>query len=139
MDLIVKYGPEVGLVCLVAIFLVGCIKVLFKKQFDKVEKGSRKTVYETLSIVLAFGLTALWMFLKGKYWGGDAFNWQVFGAQGGVTYSAVKVGYSLYENFKLRDLFQVIGRACVSIFAKKDTKKTDTKEAEDNEKHVNVI
>lgn len=136
-QLIVKYGPEVGLTCLVAIFLVGCIKVLFKNQFSKIEKASRKTVYETMSIIIAFGLTALWIFLKGKYWGGSAFTWEVFASQGAVTYSAVKVGYSLYENFKLRDLVQVVGRAFVSVFSKKQPKEVE--HTEEETKKVNVI
>lgn len=137
-ELVVKYGPEVCAICVAAIFLVGCMKLIFKKGFDKVEKTARKTVYESLSIVMAFGLTALWLFIKSKYFGGEQLTWALFGAQGGVVYVAVKATYALYENFKLRDLLQVMGKGVLSIFTKKK-KKEEVKSDEEPENKVNVI
>lgn len=132
-ELIIRYGLEVALISVSAIFVVGCFKLIFKKQFAKIEKGSCKTVYETLSIVVAFGLTALWLAVGKK-----CFDWAMFGKEGALVYSATKVAYSLYENFKLRDLFQVIGKTVAGIFIKKGTS-SKPEEGKDNTKTINVI
>nr|DAH56662.1 MAG TPA: hypothetical protein [Caudoviricetes sp.] len=142
-ELIIRYGAEVSLIAVSAIFLVGCFKLIFKKQFENVEKSSRKTVYETLSIIIAFGLTALWLVIEAKYLGGAGFTWPMFGKVGASAYGATKVAYSLYENFKLRDLLHVIGKSVVSIFTTKKkltTSSGSTQEVTDDTKNkVNVI
>ena len=138
-ELVAQYGLEVSLTCLVSIFLVGCFKLIFKKQLEKVEQTSRKTIYEVASIVMSFGLTALWLFLKGKFFGGPGFEWEMLGKEGALIYSCTKVTYALYENFKLRDLFQIIGKSVVGLFTKKKEKVEQKKEDEDSTNKVNVI
>lgn len=125
-ELVVIYGAQVSLIGIVAIFLVGCIKIALKKRFEQLDRNACKTIYETLSIVMSFGLTALWMATRGPVFGLDsvAMTWEAFAKEGALSFAAVKVMYPLYENYRLRDLFKIIGQAVVGIF-KKDKSGSD--------------
>lgn len=102
--LVLEFGLEVVLIALITIVLVGLGKVAFKKQLDKVEKTNRKVIYEAASIVIVVLLTVAWVLIMG----GGAF--EVYVAKVVASYGGMKVMYPLYENFKLRDLLQLIGR-----------------------------
>ncbi len=105
--LVLAYGFEVVLVALLAIFMVGVIKVVFRKHLDKVEKAYRKTIYEITSMVLVVGFSALATLILG---GGDI---NVYLTKGLATYGAMKVMYPIYENFHLRDIVQLIGKLII--------------------------
>ena len=132
MNFVVKYGAEVALIAFASIFFVGLFKVLLNKPLSKIEKSNRKPLYETLSIVFAYGFTALWIWAKVALFNmpGDPFTWALLAEKGSLSYIAVKVMYPLYENYKLRDLVQLIGKGIVSIFKKK---KEEPKEVEASE------
>ena len=132
-----SYGLWIVLIALVSIFLVGCIKVLFAKGFAKL--GSRaKPIYETLSITISLGLAALWIFVKGAWFGlpADPFTVELFIKEATLVYAAVKIIYPLYENYKLRDLVRLIGRLIKAMFVKK---KKDAEKPEEETKETIVI
>lgn len=124
LDFILKYGAEVALIAFASIFLVGVIKVAFKKPLEKIEKANRKPIYEALSIVFAYALTTAWLAVRVAWFHMpvDPFSWELVAEKGSIVYIAVKVMYPLYENFKLRDFFQLIGRWVLTWFKKKDKK-----------------
>lgn len=123
-DFMMKYGAEVALIAFASIFLVGVIKLVFKKPFEKIEKANRKPIYEALSIVFAYALTTAWLATRVAWFHMpvDPFSWALVAEKGSIVYIAVKVMYPLYENFKLRDFFQLIGRWVLTWFKKKDKK-----------------
>lgn len=102
--LVLEFGLEVVLIALITIVLVGLGKVAFKKQLDKVEKTNRKVIYEVASIIIVVLLTVAWVLITG----GGAF--ELYMTKILASYGGMKVMYPLYENFKLRDLLQLIGR-----------------------------
>lgn len=102
--LVLEYGFEVVLIALVSILLVGSGKIAFKKPLEKIEKGNRKIVYEIASIIIVAVLSVLWVLLNG----GGAFP--VYATKILAAYGGMKVIYPLYENFKIRDLVQLIGK-----------------------------
>lgn len=124
LDFILKYGAEVALIAFASIFLVGVIKLVFKKPLEKIEKANRKPIYEALSIVFAYALTTAWLAVRVAWFHMpvDPFSWALVAEKGSIVYIAVKVMYPLYENFKLRDFFQLIGRWVLTWFKKKDKK-----------------
>lgn len=139
-ELFTKYGIETSIIALAVILLVGCFKVIFKKQIAKLDKSSCKTVYETMSIILSFGLMAAWIFAR-KAWfhiEGEDFSWKLLGIQGSCVWGAVKIVYPIYENYKLRDLVQVIGKAIVGLFVKKE-KKPEAVELPEEKKNTTVV
>ena len=121
LEFINKYGTVPALTGLVVIFLIGCIKLIFKKPLEKIDKANRKPIYEVLSLVFSYGLAALWILVRAKWFGiaGDPFSWNGVVITGSSVYVAVKVMYPLYENLRLRDLVQLIGKAFVNLFKKK--------------------
>lgn len=102
--LVLEFGLEVVLIALITIVLVGLGKIAFKKQLDKVEKTNRKVIYEVASIIIVVLLTVAWVLIMG---GGP---FEVYVTKILASYGGMKVMYPLYENFKLRDLLQLIGR-----------------------------
>ena len=131
LDFILKYGAEVALIAFASIFLVGVVKLIFKKPLEKIEKANRKPIYEALSIVFAYALTSAWLAVRVAWFNMpvDPFSWALVAEKGSVVYVAVKVMYPLYENFKLRDFFHLVGRWVLTWFKKKDkaVKATDDK------------
>lgn len=132
LEFINKYGTVPALTGLVVIFLIGCIKLIFKKPLEKIDKANRKPIYEVLSLVFSYGLAALWILVRTKWFGiaGDPFSWNGVVITGSSVYVAVKVMYPLYENLRLRDLVQLIGKAFVNLFKKK--KKAEVNEDNNN-------
>lgn len=102
--LVLEYGVEVVLISLITILLVGVVKIAFKKQLDKVAKANRKVIYEVASIVIVVLLTVGWVAISG----GGAF--ELYMTKILASYGGMKVMYPLYENFKIRDLVQLIGK-----------------------------
>jgi hypothetical protein len=102
--LVLEYGVEVVLISLITILLVGVVKIAFKKQLDKVAKANRKVIYEVASIVIVVLLTVGWVAISG----GGAF--ELYMTKILASYGGMKVMYPLYENFKIRDLLQLIGK-----------------------------
>ena len=102
--LVLEYGVEVVLISLITIMLVGVVKIAFKKQLDKVAKENRKVIYEIVSIIIVVLLTVGWVVIKG----GGAF--ELYMTKILASYGGMKVMYPLYENFKIRDLVQLIGK-----------------------------
>lgn len=101
--LVLEYGFEVVLVSIIAIALVGAMKVAFKKQLDRIDKSNRKAVYEVASIIAVVLLSSAYLVVTG------AKDMSIYLSKMMASYGAMKVMYPLYENFKLRDLVQLIG------------------------------
>lgn len=102
--LVLEYGIEVVILAVVSILLVGLMKVLFKGQLEKIEKTNRKPLYEVASILIVTLLSVVWILISG----GAGFEMYV--AKILASYGAMKVMYPLYENFKIRDLVQMLGK-----------------------------
>lgn len=136
-----QYGVEVALIAFAAIFLVGVFKIILKRPLEKIEKANRKPIYEALSIVFAFGLTAAWLAVRVAWFHMpvDPFSWKLVGEAGVGVYAAVKVMYPLYENFRLRDLLQIIGRWMLSWFSHKEIEVKQDKEEGNNSNGPTVI
>lgn len=136
-----QYGVEVSLIAFAAIFLVGVFKIILKRPLEKIEKVNRKPIYEALSIVFAFGLTAAWLAVRVAWFHMpvDPFSWKLVGEAGVGVYAAVKVMYPLYENFRLRDLLQIIGRWMLSWFSRKEIEVKQDKEEGNNSNGPTVI
>lgn len=127
------YGLEIVLLAFVTIFLVGVVKVIFKKGFAKMNVNARKAIYETLSLVFAFALTTLWMYAKVAWFGlsSQSFDWMIALKSASVTAIAVKAMYPIYEGYGLRALVRLLGNFIVSWFKK--GKKEEDKSSEDAE------
>jgi hypothetical protein len=136
-----QYGVEVALIAFAAIFLVGVFKIILKRPLEKIEKANRKPIYEALSIVFAFGLTAAWLAVRVAWFHMpvDPFSWKLVGEASVGVYAAVKVMYPLYENFRLRDLLQIIGRWMLSWFSHKKIEVKQNKEEGNNSNGPTVI
>ena len=102
--LVLEYGFEVVLIALLAILIVGVAKIIFKDKLEKISKTNRKAVYEITSMVVVCILTVGWILISG---GAEA---TVYVAKLLASYGAMKVMYPLYENFRIRDLVQLIGK-----------------------------
>ena len=120
-EVLMTYGLQSTCVALVVILIIGIIKVIFKKRLDELGSGKTKPIYESLSIILAYGLTASWIALAVYVFHlrDDVYSWDVCIQEGTVAYAVVKVLYPLYENYHVRDFLAMIGKAIVSIFTKK--------------------
>lgn len=131
-DFVAKYGIEVTILAALSIFMVGLLKVTLSKALEKIDKPNRKPLYELLSIVFAFGLTALWLVVKAPVFGMEAvpFTFEAVATLGSSVYVVVKVMYPLYENLRLRDLLQLIGNGILDAMKKKSQAKQVTKESE---------
>lgn len=113
-NVVLKYGIEVAVMALVTILLVGIVKVIFKNQFAKLAKGNAKPIYEVLVMFFVDVVVAIWTVIKVYALKWSEFNYEEALVNLSLTYAAVKVLYPLYENFKIRDLLQLIGRAILS-------------------------
>ena len=102
--LVLEYGFEVVLIALLSILLVGVMKVAFKSKLESVDKANRKAIYEIASILAVVLLTVGWILFSG----GAASNEYILKIVS--SYGAMKVMYPLYENFRIRDLVQLIGK-----------------------------
>lgn len=102
--LVLEYGIEIVVIALVAIMIVGLFKSLLHKQLEKIEKTNRKPIYEITSMVVVLLLAVVWILISG---GGTI---ELYIAKILASYGAMKVMYPLYENFKIRDLVQLIGK-----------------------------
>ena len=102
--LVLEYGVEVVLISLITIMLVGVVKIAFKKQLEKIEKANRKPIYEITSMIVVVVLAVVWTLISG----GGAF--ELYMTKILASYGGMKVMYPLYENFKIRDLVQLIGK-----------------------------
>lgn len=122
MSIVIQYGLEIGCVVVTTILLIGCVKVLFRKGLEKISKPNRKPIYETLSIVLSFGLVAAWLAIKPLVGLGEAFDYMAVIKLGGASYAAVKVTYPLYENYRIRDLFKAVGNTIIKLLKRQPTK-----------------
>lgn len=100
--LVLEYGIEIVVLALAAIAVVGALKSLLHKQLEKIEKANRKPIYEITSIVVVVVLTVVWLLING---GGSI---ELYMTKILASYGAMKVIYPLYENFKVRDLVQLI-------------------------------
>lgn len=129
-QLVVDYGPEVAAIATLSIFFVGVVKFAFRKQLDTIGQNKRKAIYEALSSLISFIATAVWLVLEMAFMG-TAFDWAVLVKEGLAAYSATKVGYALYENLGLRELFRLAVKGAVQ-FAQNDKKKEEPKEGNDN-------
>lgn len=114
--LVLEYGFIVVLAAFLTITLVGLIKVAFKKQLERIEKSNRKVVYEVVSMVI---VTVVAVILTSTPLGSEPKDYI---ATIIASYGAMKVMYPLYENFKIRDLVQLLGKLI--------KEKTETKEVE---------
>lgn len=100
--LVLEYGIEIVVLALVSIAVVGALKSLFRKQLEKIEKSNRKPIYEIASMIVVALLTVVWILVSG---GGTV---ELYMSKILASYGAMKVMYPLYENFKIRDLVQLI-------------------------------
>lgn len=100
--LVLEYGIEIVLLALVSIAVVGALKSLLHKQLEKIEKANRKPIYEIASMIVVALLTVVWLLISG---GGSI---ELYMTKILASYGAMKVMYPLYENFKIRDLVQLI-------------------------------
>lgn len=100
--LVLEYGIEIVLLALISIAVVGVLKSLLHKQLEKIEKANRKPIYEITSMIVVALLTVVWILISG---GG---NIELYLSKILASYGAMKVVYPLYENFKVRDLVQLI-------------------------------
>lgn len=100
--LVLEYGIEIVVIALVAIMIVGLLKSLLHKQLEKIEKANRKPIYEITSMIVVAVLAVVWILISG---GGTI---ETYIAKLLASYGAMKVMYPLYENFKIRDLVQLI-------------------------------
>lgn len=116
-----EYGMEVSLLAVASIFMLGVIKVIFKKPFGKMDATGKKAIYETLSMAITYGIVALWIYTRVTWFGLStiAFTWDLSLKTAGAVYLLVKVMYPLYENYGLRTLLRVIGSWVLSWFKKK--------------------
>lgn len=101
--LLIEYGLEAVLISLIAIALVGVVKIVFKSKLEGMNKSNRKIIYEVVSTIAVFGLVAVWMLISKA-------DFKEYTAVAGATYVTMKVMYPLYENYRLRDLVQLIGK-----------------------------
>lgn len=97
-----QYGLAATLLGILSIIMTGAVKLFFDKRFEVMAKEKRKAVYEGLSIFWS-ALLALIYFAVSK---GDGF--ELYCQEALAVYAVAKVLYPLYENFRLRDLFQFI-------------------------------
>jgi len=128
-NIVLTYGLEASCIALVTIILIGIVKLIFKKGLKDAGSAACKSIYESLSIILAYGLSAAWLALAVNVFHIKTIelSWQVFLEQGSIAYVVVKVMYPLYENYHIRDLLKLLGNA---IFKHKTTSKAVSTAAE---------
>ena len=119
-NIVVTYGLEASCIAAVTIMLIGIIKLIFKKRLAELGSAACKSIYESLCIVFAYGLTAAWLALSVYviHLKDMALTWQVCLETGSISYVVVKVMYPLYENYHVRDLLKMIGKAIFQHKAK---------------------
>ncbi len=97
-----QYGLAATLLGILSIIMTGAVKVFFGGRFEVMAKEKRKAVYEGISIAWS-ALLALIYFVVSKSSGFELYCQEAL-----AVYAVAKVLYPLYENFRVRDLFQFI-------------------------------
>ena len=133
-----QYGIEITGLAFTTIFMVGVIKLVFKKPLAKVDKNGRKAIYEVTSMILMYGLTALWIYARVAWFhiSDAAFDMNLVIKTAGTAYVVVKVMYPLYENLGLRQLLRILGNFVLSWSKKKEEKETENKDDNSNSSTV---
>lgn len=123
-----QYGLEIFALAFATIFLVGVVKLIFKKKFEAINAQGKKVLYEILSLTFTLLLTSVWLAIK-IY----VLHWQVAPLTIEATLKvastvgiAVRVMYPVYENFGIRKLLQLIGAAIFKKAAKKVDEANDS-------------
>ena len=131
-NVIETYGAEASVIALVVIMLIGFVKMIFKKRLAELGASVTKPIYESMSIILAYGLTALWLVISAYqlHMRSTNFVWQDFMSAGSMSYVVVKVIYPLYENYHVRDFVIMIGKTLMSIGSKKNSSASNVASAE---------
>lgn len=109
-------GVATTVISLIAIFLVGCIKMI--PAVKNLGTEVRKALYQGLNIVIAAALSVFYMLVivKGG-WNMDMLRFAV------IVVAEVNMLYPLYENLGLRQLVRKIGETLYNLLFKKDAKK----------------
>lgn len=133
-----QYGIEIAGLAFATIFMVGVIKLMFKKPLEKVDKNGRKAMYEVISMILVYGLTALWIYARVAWFhiSDVAFDMDLVIKTAGTAYVVVKVMYPLYENLGLRQLLRILGNFVLSWFKKKEN---EVENKDDNSNSSTVV
>lgn len=97
-----QYGLAATLLGVISIIMTGAVKLVFDKRFEVMTKEKRKAIYEGVSISWS-ALLALIYFVASKGTGFELYCQEAL-----AVYAVAKVLYPLYENFRVRDLFQFI-------------------------------
>ena len=118
LKFILSYGYEIVGIALATIFLIGCVKVFGLKKAKGISSGNKKIIYQLLIAVFSFGLTAAWLALAMPLFKleGYIFTWEGVLNKGTISMAAVQVMYPVYENLRIRDLVQLVGKLIVYIF-----------------------
>lgn len=140
-NFVYQYGLEITMLAFVTIFIVGIVKISFKDYFTKINKNVKKAIYETVSVVLAYGLTIIWMYAKVNWLGinGEEFELITSLKSASATLLAVKVMYPVYENFGIRELFKMFGNFVVSLIKKEKEEKKEEIEVKEEEQQQQKI
>ena len=125
-----QYGLEIFTLAFATIFLVGVVKLIFKKKFETMNPQGKKALYEALSLTFTLLLTSGWLAIKvyALHWQAAPLTLETALKVASTVGIAVRVMYPVYENFGVRKLLQLIGAA---IF-KKAAKKVDDENSSDN-------
>lgn len=123
LQFIGTYGLETTIIAFCVIIIIGMVKLFFRKLLEKVSAENKKVLYEVLSLALSVGITALWIAVRTPWFGieAPAFSGEVLVQQAMLTIAVVHVMYPLYENLRLRDLFQML----LDLIVKKGEKNGD--------------
>lgn len=103
-QLILHYGIEVMFIAIIAIILIGVVKILFKRKLENTAKQKKKVLYQMLGIVFTVLLVSLFNTIPIAW--GIAFDFKIYTAKLITSYAAMKVIYPIYENYGLRELFK---------------------------------
>lgn len=128
MELVEIFGLDVILVGMVAIALVGFIRIILKPLFNRLGRKTSKTVYEALSVAFAFMLTAIWLVVTKQVVVPFEDNvMDIYLSRTALVYASIKVMYPLYENLHFREIVRGLGKVILKIF-KRDKKLSKTTE-----------
>ena len=109
-SLVGKFGLPVFIISIITIFIIGALK--YFGVFNKIEnKDIKKTIYYGLSILLSFGITALYYAIFGLQFT----NYIAFCLKASPCTTLI---YAMYEHFHIRDFVKFIGTFIVSKVAK---------------------
>lgn len=109
-------GVATTVISLIAIFLVGCIKLI--PAVKNLGEQVRKALYQGLNIVIAAALSIVYTLVIAKGgWNMDMLRFAI------IVVAEVNMLYPLYENLGLRQLVRKIGGVIYNLLFKKDAKK----------------